>query len=54
MKTIIWVLEWNWANDRLTGEIEVEDDASPAEIEEEVRDAMWDRVSLTWEIMENE
>lgn len=48
MKTIQWHLETGIQGCDLEGEVVVDDDASDADIEREVREDMWDRLSLTW------
>lgn len=49
MKTVKWTLEVFLSVPDITGEVEVEDDASEADIEAAVREAMWERLTLTWE-----
>lgn len=48
MKTISWHLDTGMNGCDLEGEVEVDDDASIEDIEREVREDMWDRLSLTW------
>lgn len=47
-RTIKWTLENGKHGCDLTGEIEVEDNATDEEIEAEVREDMWNWLSLTW------
>lgn len=49
MRTFKWHLETGTQGCDLEGEVEVENDASAADIEREVREDMWNRLSLTWE-----
>jgi hypothetical protein len=49
VRTIKWHLETGMQGCDLEGEIELEDGASDEEIEREVREDMWNRLSLTWE-----
>jgi hypothetical protein len=48
MKKITWTLDTDKQGGELSGEIEVEDIATTAEIEAAVREDMWDHISLTW------
>lgn len=45
---IKWHLETGMQGADLTGEIDVDDDTSDAEIEEQVKEDMWNFLSLTW------
>lgn len=49
MITIRWHLETGINGGDLTGEVEVEDNASNEDIERVVREDMWNFLSLTWE-----
>lgn len=48
MKTIDWHLETGLNGCDLSGSVEVEDTAADAEIEAEVKEDMWNQLSLTW------
>ncbi len=48
MRTIKWNLETGKQGGDLDGEVEVEDDATEADIEAAVREDMWNFLSLTW------
>lgn len=48
MRVIRWTLENGMNGCDRTSEIEVEDNATPEEIEAAVREDMWDCLSLTW------
>lgn len=48
MKTIDWTLEHNTHGCDLNGSVEVEDDATEADIEALVREDMWNLLSLSW------
>jgi hypothetical protein len=45
---IKWIMNNGLCNCDQTGEIEVDDDATDAEIEEAVKEDMWNVVSLSW------
>lgn len=47
-RKIYWTLENGKNGCDLTGEIEVEDNATDEEIEADVREDMWNWLSLTW------
>lgn len=47
-RTIDWHLETGKQGGDLTGEVEVEDDATAEDIEHAVREDMWNLLSLTW------
>lgn len=49
MRTFKWHLETGINGGDLKGEVFVEDSATPEEIEYEVREDMWNWLSLTWE-----
>lgn len=51
MKAISWTLENGMVCCDLTGEVEVENDATDDDIEAAVREDMWDRLSLTWHVI---
>ena len=48
MTRVTWHLETGMQGGDLTGEIEVEDDASTEEIDAAVREDMWGFLLLTW------
>jgi hypothetical protein len=54
VRTFKWHLETGMQGCDLEGEVEVEDGVSDADIEREVREDMWNRLSLTWEEAANE
>jgi len=49
MRLIKWTLCNGMNGCDLEGEIEVEDGTTDADIESQVREDMWDRLSLTWQ-----
>lgn len=51
---INWHLDTGKQGCDLEGEIEVDDNATSEVIEAEVREDMWDRLSLTWTIVQEE
>ncbi len=51
---VTWRLENTQHQDDTTGELDVDDDATDEEIEAEVREDMWNTMSLTWECEEME
>jgi hypothetical protein len=49
MRTICWKLDVGLAGVDISDEFEVEANATEAEIEEQVREEIWNRVSFFWE-----
>lgn len=43
-----WHLETGFVGGDLSGELEVDDDADDIEIERDVKEDMWNFLSLTW------
>lgn len=52
MKTIQWAVEMGMQGCERSGEIEVEDDATEAEIDAMVRDEVFNYVSWGWSVKE--
>ena len=50
IRTIEWHLDTGKVNGDLTGEVEVDDDATDEDIEAAVREDMWNFLSLTWKV----
>jgi hypothetical protein len=46
-----WRVDIDQYQDPMTGEIEVDDNALDEDIDSEVREDMWNTMSLTWEIV---
>lgn len=51
---VTWRLDSDYHIDPMTGEIDVDDNATDEEIDAEVREDMWNCLSLTWECEEME
>lgn len=48
MRTIRWKLDVGYPQVNISGDVDVEDTATDDEVEAEVREAMWNAVSLSW------